>query len=158
MADRVTITRKVHERLAAETFNEVWTLIDRDERTADENRLMINTAHASLYHWKHGGEPLNFQRGEWMLARVYCIQNMPESALFHAKVCLSITEDHAIEDFDRSFAFEAMARASASAGDTKRCAEFRRKAEESASGISKAEDREYFMGELNGGDWFGVGA
>ena len=77
---------------------------------------MLHAAHASRFHWGEIGEPVNLVRGEWQVSRVYAVLQRPEPALWHARRCLELCQQHAIADFDLAFAYEAMARAHAVAG------------------------------------------
>ena len=65
---------KWHKKMAVDCFNLTWDYMDKDDRTAEDDINMINSAHASRYHWTQIGKPLNFQRGEWQIARVYAIR------------------------------------------------------------------------------------
>lgn len=97
--------------VAATLFNKTWDLLDQTNRTTDEDALMIHTAHASLYHWMQVGTSVNIQRGEWMISHVYAVLKRFEPALYHATRCMELTTKHEIDDFDRTFAYEALARA-----------------------------------------------
>jgi hypothetical protein len=103
--------------LAAALFNGVWTLLDKPDRTADDDDAMLHMAHASRHHWGRVGAPVNLVRGEWQCARVYAVLGRPEPALHHARRCLELCERHGIGGFDLAYAHEALARAAAVAGD-----------------------------------------
>jgi hypothetical protein len=137
-----------HKKLGIELFNKTWDLIDKEEKTQEEIDRMIHSAHASRYHWEFPGEPVNFARGEWQISRVYALVNRAEPCLYHAKRCLQITQDNDLKDFDLGFAYEAMARAYAIAGDKEETAKYLSMAETAAEQIAKDGDREYFMSEL----------
>ena len=137
-----------HKKLGIELFNKTWDLIDKEEKTQKEIDRMIHSAHASRYHWELAGEPVNFARGEWQISRVYALVNRAEPCLYHAKRCLQITLDNDLKDFDLGFAYEAMARAYAIAGDKEETAKYLSMAETAAEQIAKDGDREYFMSEL----------
>lgn len=79
---------------------------------------MIHAAHASRRHWGEVGEPKNWAIGEWQISRVYATLNRPEPALHHARRSLDICTEHNLDDFVLAYAHEAIARASALAGDT----------------------------------------
>jgi hypothetical protein len=152
---------KNHEKSAKDCFNKTWDLLDKSNRSEDEEIEMIHSVHASRYHWgilvaNEKGTPLNLQRGEWQIARVYTVLNRTEPAMYHAKLCLKLTEEHNIGDFDRAFAYEAMARAMASAGDKEGFEKYYKLAEEAAQKIKEKGDKEYFLEDLNKGLWFGM--
>jgi len=143
------ITREVHERLAKSLFNSTWDLLDKKDRTEDDEVAMIHAAHASRHHWGQIGEPLQFERGEWQISRVYSVLGRSEPALYHAKLCLETCEENEIGDFDIAFAYEAMARAYAVAGDEENYLMYMGKAEKVGGEIEDKGNRDYFMGELN---------
>ncbi len=154
-------TFKCHEKMAKESFNKAWDYIDKDERTNEEDLQMIHAAHASRFHWgvlveKGKGTAINLQRGEWQIAHIYTLLERKESALHHAKICLKLTEDNKIGDFDLAFAYEAMARASALADNNEDFKTYFDLAKKAGEDIKAEEDKSYFIEELNGGPWFGM--
>ncbi len=137
-----------HRALAADLFNHVWTLLELPSRTADQVDEMIHAAHASRHHWGVVGEPFNLARGEWQCSRVYAVLGRAEPALWHARRCLAVCEEHGIGDFDIAFAWEAIARGAAVAGDEAMRGEAMARARELAADISDAEDRELVLSDL----------
>jgi hypothetical protein len=137
-----------HQQQAVGLFNHVWELMDRKDRTPEDDLEMVHAAHASRWHWGRVGTPLNRQRGEWQVSRVYAVLGRAEPALVHARSCLALTEQHDITDFDRGFAYEAMARAHAIAGNDAEVAKFMKLAQDAAEQVENPEDRSYFEGEL----------
>jgi DNA-binding transcriptional MerR regulator len=135
-------------RLAADLFNHVWTLLEMPSRTPMQDDEMLHAAHASRHHWGVVGEPVNLARGEWQCSRVYATLGRGEPALWHARRCLTLCEEHGIGDFDLAFAWEAVARASAVAGDRVASAEAIARARELAAGIGDEEDRELLASDL----------
>ena len=99
-----------HRALAVDLFNHVWTLLEMPSRTPMQDDEMIHAAHASRHHWGVVGEPANLARGEWQCSRVYSVLGRAEPALWHARRCLAICEEHGIGDWDIAFAWEAIAR------------------------------------------------
>jgi len=149
---------EAHRRFAIQYHGKTWDLLDKVGRTADEDELMVHNAHASLRHWLEVGTGLHHQRGEWLLARVYSVLRRAQEAERHALRCLALTEAHAglMADFDRAFAYEAAARASALAGRREEWLRYSALAEEAGKAIGDEEDRAYFLGDLAGGNWFGI--
>jgi len=154
MGEPILVTDEIHRQLAVDLFNGTWNLIEKADRSADENRTMVNSAHASLYHWRQVGAPINVQRGEWLIARVYTLLGSCEAARDHADECLRLTEEHNFGGFDLAFAHEAVARAAACSGDSTSREAHYLAAEEAGSLIEDAEDREYFFSDLRSGPWF----
>jgi hypothetical protein len=79
---------------------------------------------------------------------VYSVLGRSEPALYHAKRCLEICKENSIGDFDVAFAYEAMARAHAVAGNGAGCEKYVKLAEEAGEQIKKKEDKDYFFSEL----------
>jgi len=136
-----SVTQDQSRRLAADLFNQVWTLMERDDRSREDDDRMLHAAHSSRYLWGEVGSPLNRARGEWQLSRVYCLLGRAEPALHHAGRCLDECVESGIGGFDLAYAHEAMARAQAVAGDLLAAAASRRAAEQAAASIDDPEDR-----------------
>ena len=147
MADDKT-SMKEHKKFATKLFNLTWSLLDKKDRTQEEDDKMIHAAHASRFHWGEIGTPLEFERGEGQISRVYSVLQRSEPALYHAKRCLEICEENNIKDFDIAFAYKAMARAHATSGNRTECNRYLKLADDASDQIKKKEDREYFLSEL----------
>jgi hypothetical protein len=104
-------------QLGVDLFNHVWTLMDKADRTPDEDAQMLHAAHASVHHWSKAGTEINLARGEWQVSRVYTVLSRGEPALWHAQRCLELCTRIAAKDWDLGYAHEAMARAYAVLGD-----------------------------------------
>ncbi len=137
-----------HKQCAKALFNRVWTFLESNDRTADDDDLMVHTAHAMLLHWLHVGTHTNFARGEWQLSRVYAVLGRVEPALHHAERCLGLCRDHELNDFDLGFAYEAHARAYAVAGDEAGMNRNIELAEQAGRGIDDEDDRKILSGDL----------
>jgi len=146
MAD--PITPEQIRQLAVDLFNEVWHLMERDDRTARDDDRMLHAAHASRYLWGEVGRPENLARGEWQVSRVYTVLGRGEPALHHARRCLEICAENGIADWDLAYAHEALARAHATLGDRDRAVASRRDAEAAGQQIADAEDREHLERDL----------
>ncbi|MCI0685833.1 MAG: hypothetical protein L0Y54_01145 [Sporichthyaceae bacterium] len=129
-------------------FNGVWTLLEAEQRTRDQDDDMIHMAHASRYHWGQIGSAVNRARGEWQCSRVYAVLGRAEPALYHARRTLELCEQHGIGDFDLAFAMEALARAHAVAGDTEQASVWTARARDAADHIADADDRDLVLADL----------
>jgi hypothetical protein len=142
--------RNRERRIAIELFNEVWRLLDQRERSVEENDRMLHAAHASRYHWGEVGSAVNRARGEWQVSRVYSVLERTEPALFHARRCLELCERHSdeLDDFDLPYAFEALARAHALAGDADEARHYARLAREAGERMTEQDERELLLADL----------
>src|SRR4051812_8463300 len=136
-------------QLAVELFNRTWSLMDKADRSERETELMVHAAHASRFMWEEIGEPVNHARGEWQIARVYAVADRPEPALHHARRCLAIVEEHGVGDFDLACAYEALARAHATAGERDAAARYEALGREAAARIADADDRDLVVSDLD---------
>jgi hypothetical protein len=136
--------------LAGQLFNETWRLMRRPDRRPEDNDKMIGAAHASLFHWSQVSSaiPANLARGEWLVSRVYTVLGRGEPALYHARRVLEICEDHGIGDWDLAFAYEALARAHAVAGERGRARDYTDQALAAAKDIAQDGDRELVLADL----------
>jgi hypothetical protein len=153
-ADKYTL--ECHKMFAVECNHRVWNLLAKEPRSAEENEEMIHAAHASYYHWSKIGEPVNLQRGEWLISHVYAVLDRKEPAIHHAMKCLSLTEEYKLVDFDLAYAYEAMARAHAAAGNVTEAKKYSNLASKAGDKIKSEEDRKLFFADLETGPWYGL--
>jgi DNA-binding transcriptional MerR regulator len=135
-------------RLAASLFNRTWTLLEKEDRSRDEDDAMIHMAHASAHHWRQIGTPQNVARGEWQCSRVYAVLRRAEPCLHHAQRVLDICQENDLRDFDLAFAYEALARGHAVAGDAEQARAYTEQALAAAEDIAEADDRELLLTDL----------
>jgi hypothetical protein len=144
------LTTAARRQLAVGLFNHVWTLLELNERSPEQDDEMIHAAHASRFHWGEVGNGANLARGEWQVSRVYAVLGRAEPATFHARRCLAyVGTGDGTEDWDLPFAYEALARAHAVAGDTDESAHFEALARENGAAIVDIGDREHLLSELD---------
>ncbi len=144
----MNLTARQHEQCGKALFNAVWTLLDKPDRGAADDDLMVHTVHAMMLHWLQVGTPENFARGEWQLSRVYAVLRRAEPALRHAERCLALCREHGLAGFDLAFAYEALARAHAIAGDAAQGNRFLRLADQAGRDIAEDDDHKILCGDL----------
>jgi len=139
-----------HRALGAGLYNRTWELLELEDRTPAQDDEMVDTAHASAYHWRHVGHVANSSRAHWLMSRVYATLGRGEPSLHHARRAVAILEGggEGVEDWDFPSAAEAMARALAVSGDLAGAAEWKAKAVEAAGAIAGEEDRRVIEGDL----------
>jgi hypothetical protein len=144
------VTPEQRRRLAVDLFNHAWELLRLRERTPEQDDELIHAAHASRFHWAEVGTAANLARGEWQVSRVYATLGRAEPALYHARRCLAYCEGDpdALEEWDLPYAYEALARAHAVAGDSDEAARFAGRAHELGERIEDEEDRKQLAGDL----------
>ena len=140
-----------HRQLAVDLYNATWKLLEQASRTPVEDDAMLDTTHASAYHWSRaeGATPVNAARGHWQISRVNSVLGRGEAAVYHAQRCLELYTENGIGDWDLASAYEALARAHKVAGND---AEYRRNLElgrDALAQIADEEDREHIAEDLD---------
>ena len=146
-----TLDSHAHRRLGIDLFNRTWALIETDGRSPAQDDELMHCAHASAYHWLHGGgTDANRARSEWLCARVHALLGDSDGALRHARRCLAIVEEspEAMEPFDLPAAYEALARAHAAAGDRDVTQRFLELGRTEAAKIDDEDDRRLIEADL----------
>ena len=148
MATKVTQDQKYHRKFAVDLFNFVWTLLEKPDRTQAEDDTMLNAAHASRLHWEMVGKPVNLVRGDWQVSHVYCVLGRIEPALYHARRCLELCNEHHIGDFDLAYAYETLARAYSVAMRPIECNYYLKLALQAGEQIAEEDDKNQFLNDL----------
>ncbi len=89
-----------------------WELLARKDKTTAEKEELIAAAHASLQYWADSPEcqPVNIQRGEYLIAVAYIHVGQKDEALAHARRCQELTAANpTAQDFDQAHAALALA-------------------------------------------------
>jgi len=145
------VTPEEHRRLGVELYNGTWTLIEREDRTPDENDEMLHRAHASAYHWLQAPHTAaNEARSHWLCSRVHVLAGQPEGALYHAQRCLALVESApgAMEDWDLAAAYEALARAHLSGGEVDEARRYLELARQETAEVAGEDDRKHIEADL----------
>jgi DNA-binding transcriptional MerR regulator len=143
------LSQEENRRVGIALFNATWTLIEKENRSRDEDDAMLHMAHASRHHWAASGtDAAHLARGEWQCSRVYAILGRPEPSLHHARRVLDLCRENSIGDWDLAFAYEALARGHAVAGDAEQARAYTEQALVAAEDIAEDDDRELVLGDL----------
>jgi hypothetical protein len=140
-----------HRAIGIQLFNRTWALMDKQDRSVEENDAMLHMAHASAHHWRaegSGATAHNLARSEWQVSRVYTVLRRAEPAGYHARRCLEICQANGIGDWDLAFAYEALARAASTAGDLAAANSWAEHARQAAEDIAEDEDRDAVLADL----------
>jgi hypothetical protein len=130
-----------HRYFSADCFNKTWELIDKANRTRDEDRRMLSCAFASLWHWTQREDctDKNLSIGFWQISRVYSLLGESVNAAEYADQ--SLLHAAQLEPFYRGYAHEALARAATVEGHTERAAHHLKEAFAFASQVNDVEER-----------------
>lgn len=139
-----------HRYFAVECFNHAWDLIDKAERTPDEDEQMLRLSLASTWHWSQRADctPTNLSVGLWQTARIYTMLGQVENARRYGMLCLKTSQEEGVEAFALSYAYEALARVEMVAGNRAKMEIYLAQARQVAEGIGDEEDRQQLMNDL----------
>jgi hypothetical protein len=137
-----------HRKTAEQCFNKTWDLLEKKNRTPQEDEQMLHLAHASRYHWGLVGTSRNLAVGEWQVSRVYADLKQGEPALLFAKSSLDLCIKNNLSDLLPS-AYEGMARAYAIADQPQLAKDFVAKARKELESTKDEEDRKLYANQIN---------
>ncbi|MEA1972010.1 MAG: hypothetical protein U9N34_01755 [Candidatus Cloacimonadota bacterium] len=140
------LSPQLHHYLGIELHIQTWNLLEKKERNQQDNNRMLAFAKGSNYHWYKSPkwEPINEQRGFWLIARVYTVLERKEEALEFASKCLKISKEINATGFDLAGSYEVNARAYALNQDKESYLKYKKLAFEAAKKIEDEADRKYF--------------
>jgi predicted GNAT family N-acyltransferase len=142
--------KEENQRKAIEAFNTTWDLIDKEERTKEDDKEMVKSALLSRKMWEQaGGTVLNIVRGDWLISHVCSILGDGKNALKYANICYTLTLQYNIDDFDLVFAYEALAYAYKILGDDENVANYLKLGYRAIDQVKKQGDKDYCKFQLD---------
>ena len=109
--------RTLRRRLAARANNRAWTLTEQTSRTPEEDREMLDTAHAAMYLWTAIGTPRNLAGAQLLLGQVHALLGNARFALPYAQAAYDYHTANAAEPFQLAISHAILAAAAHCAGD-----------------------------------------
>ena len=137
-----------HRKTAVACFNKAWDLLDKKERSREEDLQMLHEAHTSRYHWGHIGNAHNFAIGDWQISRAYAALQQAAPALLFAKSSLELCQKNGLKDLLPS-AYEGMARAYVTATNTSEAKRYIELARKELELIGDEEDRKIYRQQID---------
>lgn len=146
-----------HRKLAIETNQRTWKLLENPARTPAESEEMVHAAHTSLWHWLKAGTGVNHQRGAWLISRVCAELGRAVEARHYLDLTFDLTRANKADlaDFDFAFAEALAARVSALEGRKDFARKHYADAKKLGDALPDEEDRKIFFDQLHAGAWFG---
>ena len=154
MADEKMTMDEFHKKIAVQSNNGIWPILDKEVPTEAEIEEAMHMAHTARHHWSKVGTIVNAVRAEYMIARIYAHMKRAEPALFHANRGLELAKeaektDESWKDWDMPFIYEALARAHVVAGNKKECKKYVEMAQKATNAVKGLEDKKICQGELD---------
>ena len=137
-----------HAYFAAHCFNRAWELMEKPDRSADDDLLMVALSQASIYHWlqRPDCDSRRLSVGYWQASRIQTLLRNSAQAQRYAEVCLAHSSE--LEPFYLGYAHEAMARAARLSGDTALLEKHRSLGKTLASQVGDADERNSLLKDL----------
>ncbi|MDE0888955.1 MAG: hypothetical protein OSA40_05805 [Phycisphaerales bacterium] len=109
-----------HRRYSVACFNAAWELMERTDRSSEDDLRMMECCMASIHHWRGREDcsPKNLSIGYWQASRIASLLGQRDGAVRHAATCLDLSRD--LGPFLCGYAEEATARAALIDGDVSR--------------------------------------
>ena len=139
---------QAHRHFSASCFNLAWELIEKPDRTAEDDEQMVRLAQASLWHWTQRSDctDKNLSIGYWQVSRVYALLDKADSSRQYAQLCLDKTP--ADEPFFLGYVYEAFARAESIAGNDEKAAGYLKQARGYAEEVTDLNDKQLLVDDL----------
>jgi tetratricopeptide (TPR) repeat protein len=137
-----------HKYFSANCFNKAWGLIDKADRTPEEDQQMVRLNQASTWHWTQREDctDKNMSIGYWQASRIYALLGQSENARDYGQLSLDYSKDQA--PFYGGYAHEALARAEWAAGNREKAEEHLRQAHLMAGEIKEPDDKRVLEADL----------
>lgn len=139
-----------HRYFAAHCFNQAWELMEKKDRSPEEDRLMALLNQASIYHWlqREDCDQHRLSVGYWQAARIQALLGNAAEARRLGQICLGYSQG--LAPFYQGYACEALARAEMLAGNRAAAEDYAVKARELADQVEEKSDRELLLNDLAG--------
>jgi len=140
-----------HRYFSAYCFNTAWGLIDKAERSAEEDEAMLRLSLAATWHWTQREDctPKNLSISFWQTSRIYALLRQADNARRYAQLCLQASQIDGVPPFYLGYAYEALARAEAVAGKRGAMAEYLKLARGAAEQVSDPEAKQQLLADLD---------
>ena len=143
--------KAAHKFFSVDCFNKTWAYIDLPERTADQEEEMLRLALASHWHWTQRKDygPVNASVANWQVSRVFALMVQAGNARRFGLRSLEVIEGEDAPPFYSGYAYEALARAEAAAGDEESMQAYLEKARQAAAQVDDEDSRGWLLNDLD---------
>ena len=143
-------TQTAHQFFAAQCFNAAWDLMEKSNRSPEEDEEMLRLNLASHWHWTQRDDYSAKAKStaHWQTSRIYALLSQDENARRYAHLCLQASQDQGIAPFYLAYAYEALARAESVAGNKKEMTHYLDEAHQIANTIAKSNSKQQLLDDL----------
>ena len=140
-----------HRTFSGQCFNSAWDLLDKTDRTAEEDEEMIRLSQASIWHWTQREDctETSMSVGYWQASRIYAVLGQADNARRYAQLCLDHSQGEEILLFYLGYAYEALARAESVAGNRDKTKEYLGEARQMVDALPDDESKKALLDDLD---------
>ncbi|HKZ86778.1 MAG TPA: hypothetical protein VJ793_24365 [Anaerolineae bacterium] len=141
-----------HRYFSVQCFNRAWELIEKMARSPDEDEETIRLSLASHWHWTQRGDYTHATQSiaHWQTSRIYSILGQADNARRYGQLCLESSQGDDVGPFFLGYAYEALARAEAVAGNRAKMEDYAEKARQAAGAVPEPDDKKQLLDDLDG--------
>lgn len=142
--------KEAHNYFSTACFNRAWKLIEKEDRTMEEDEEMIQLSLASAWHWSQRDDQSSTKLSTslWQISRAYSILGEAENARKYGQLCLNVSMRDEVRSFYLAYAYEALARAEGIARNREKMLEYVRKSRETIERVIKDEEKKMIGDDL----------
>lgn len=139
-----------HETFSVQCFNRAWDLMDKIDRSLDEDEEMLRLGMASLWHWTQRSDCTNQHQsiGYWLISRIHALLGRADEARRYGEFCLAKSDSADVAPFALAYAYEALARAESVAGNAESRDQYIAESREIIDTISDPDTRKMLLDDL----------
>jgi hypothetical protein len=138
-----------HRFFSVDCFHKAWDLIEKPDRTPEEDEAMIRLNQASIWHWTQREDCAgrNLSIGYWQASRIHALLGRVDEARRYGHLCLQYSRPE--PPFFLAYAYEALARAEKLAGNDALVDTYHAEAARLAELVTDPEDKQLLIADLN---------
>jgi len=142
--------KEAHKYFSAACFNKAWELVEKEDRTQEEDEEMIQLSLASTWHWSQREDHSSTKQSIsfWQISRVYAILGETENARKYGQLCLNVSMRDEVRSFYLAYAYETMARGEGIAGNREKMLDYVRKSRKIIERVIKDEEKKMIGDDL----------
>ncbi len=139
-----------HKFFSAQCFNAAWDLMEKSQRTAEEDEQMLRLSLVSHWHWTQRNDYTAKTQSiaHWQTARIYALLAQADNARRYAQLCLQASQSQDVPPLYLAYAYEALARAAAVAGNKQEMALYLDEARQIANTITESDSKQQLLDDL----------
>jgi hypothetical protein len=140
-----------HKYFSVKCFNKAWDLMDKSDRTAEEDEQMVRLSLTSHWHWTQREDytEREMSSAHWQTSRIYAMLGQADNARRYGQLCLAASQGEDLPPFCLGYAYEALARAESVAGNSDKMEKYLRKARRVADTMSDPDVQKQFLEDLD---------